>query len=400
MQIVCFSVATVFVLAIIRNSECFSAGWGGLVPLTSTDASSSGTTHYAITECALLRVAADYLTKVHGSTGLDGIGSSTGVCSKVKDDFNSIENEAKQLRVSSTFRSAVYGISTENVLVDGVEWYSERSHFDSESFTQASGLVAMRLNSAKNNLEADNLYHARAYFGQAMHTLQDFYAHSNWIELGRTEPNANIGSGIVLGKYASKSMPTCRNCNSTDCAKDNILPEIIENSWLTSGYFGLTPLAEKPLGKCSHGASVDYTTNKEATGFGINKDFATSDHGMFYHYDAARVAYEATKERLSQLWTQFGDTTFGRFLGFETTSLAIAIDTTGSMGPYIELVKQMAIRIVQSTIGDSAVLRPNKYILSPFNDPDYGPLLVTTDPQVCLVYSMILNDKWPTLGID
>ncbi|CAF1682537.1 unnamed protein product, partial [Adineta ricciae] len=194
-----FSIAAVLVLAVIRNSECFTAGWGGLIPLTSTEVSSSGTTHYAITECALLRIAADYLTKVHGSTDLDSIGSSTGVCSKVKDDFNSIENEVKRLRVSSTFRSAVYAISTENVLVDGLEWYNERSHFDGETFTQASGLVAMRLNSAKSNLGADNLYHARAYFGQAMHTLQDFYAHSNWIELGQTEPNTNIGSGIILG---------------------------------------------------------------------------------------------------------------------------------------------------------------------------------------------------------
>ncbi|CAF0964599.1 unnamed protein product [Adineta ricciae] len=379
-----FSIAAVLVLAVIRNSECFTAGWGGLIPLTSTEVSSSGTTHYAITECALLRIAADYLTKVHGSTDLDSIGSSTGVCSKVKDDFNSIENEVKRLRVSSTFRSAVYAISTENVLVDGLEWYNERSHFDGETFTQASGLVAMRLNSAKSNLGADNLYHARAYFGQAMHTLQDFYAHSNWIELGQTEPNTNIGSGIILGKYASKSMPTCRNCNSTDCAKDNILPEIIKDGWLTSGYFGLTPLAKKPLGKCSHGGSADATTDEEATGFGINKDYATSDHGMFYHYDAARVAYEATKQKLSQLWTQFGDTTFGRFLGLETTSLAIAIDTTGSMAPYIELVKQMAIRIVQSTTGDSAVLRPRNYILSPFNDPGYGPLVVTTNAQVLI----------------
>ncbi|UJR14901.1 hypothetical protein I4U23_001885 [Adineta vaga] len=242
----------------------------------------------------------------------------------------------------------------------------------------------MRLNAAETNLEADSMYGARNSFGEAMHTMQDFYAHSNWIELGRRETNANIGSGTALGKYAPKSMATCSNCTDASCATNNILPEIIENGWLTSGYFGLTGLASKPKGKCSHGGSKDKTTDEEAVGYGINKDDTTSDHGTKYHYDAAQVAYQATKQSLSKLWGKVGDTKFGHFLGFDTTSLAIAIDTTGSMSPYIELVKQMAIRIVQSTTGDSAILRPKTYILSPFNDPEFGPLLITTDPQVLI----------------
>lgn len=37
---------------------------------------------------------------------------------------------------------------------------------------------------------------ARFFLGQAMHTLQDFYAHSNWVELGHTDINEALGSTV------------------------------------------------------------------------------------------------------------------------------------------------------------------------------------------------------------
>lgn len=48
---------------------------------------------------------------------------------------------------------------------------------------------------------------------------------------------------------AAEDRATCRNCDGDDCSK-NILPDIIEEDVLTSGYFGVVPLVStKPKGK-------------------------------------------------------------------------------------------------------------------------------------------------------
>ena len=360
------------------------------VPFTTTSPSASGTTHYAITECALLRTAADYLTNVHGAVGLDTVGSSTGVCARVEADREAIEKETTRLRMSNRLRLAIYHVSKRNVVVDSTEPFNPDAHLDDESFAEGSTVVRIKIANAIYNLMDGDIDNARDDFGAALHTIQDFYSHSNWIELGNTEPNAFIGSDTPLGNYAPASMPTCRNCTNTSCAKSNILPEVIDNHVLTSGYFSACPVvpfslcftARKPRGKCSHGGGSDKTITLDAIGFGINKDSAVSDHGTFYHFEAPRVAYEATRQHLIQLWKEVGDELFGRFLGFQTTTLAFVIDTTGSMAPYIELVKKVAIRITELFTDDSLPTRPHLYILSPFNDPDFGRLIVTKDPRV------------------
>jgi hypothetical protein len=96
----------------------------------------------------------------------------------------------------------------------------------------------------------------RESFGALLHTVQDFYSHSNWIEIGHRDPNKGIGKYQILGKYASKGMRTCIDCKDDKC-RTNIHPSIIENNALTNGYFGLQVLGVnlgdtvKPVGKCS-----------------------------------------------------------------------------------------------------------------------------------------------------
>ena len=68
-------------------------------------------------------------------------------------------------------------------------------------------------------------------------------------------------------------------------------------------------------------------------------------------------------------------TNFANFLGFRGQSLVIAIDDTGSMQPSIDAVKKTAINLIndhQSSFN---------YILSPFNDPTWGPLTITKDKE-------------------
>ncbi|CAF1685410.1 unnamed protein product [Rotaria magnacalcarata] len=86
-------------------------------------------------------------------------------------------------------------------------------------------------------------------------------------------------------------------------------------------------------------------------------------------------------QELESLWSTVGNDNFGRFLGFHSSSLVIVIDTTGSMGPVIELVKELTIAIIEFTRGENAFFRPSNYIFSPFNDPEWGPLTITTDAQ-------------------
>ena len=56
-----------------------------------------------------------------------------------------------------------------------------------------------------------DLKQARQLLGQLLHTLQDFYSHSNWIELGKKDINERIGIYEDLGPVAGKDEATCKN---------------------------------------------------------------------------------------------------------------------------------------------------------------------------------------------
>jgi hypothetical protein len=57
---------------------------------------------------------------------------------------------------------------------------------------------------------------ARGRIGDLLHTLQDFYSHSNWIEMGKGEINDRIGIQEDIGQIAGINQATC---TSDGCAK-------------------------------------------------------------------------------------------------------------------------------------------------------------------------------------
>jgi hypothetical protein len=61
-----------------------------------------------------------------------------------------------------------------------------------------------------------DLDQARGRIGDLLHTLQDFYSHSNWIEMGRTEINDRIGLQNEIGQIAGINQATC---SSNGCTK-------------------------------------------------------------------------------------------------------------------------------------------------------------------------------------
>lgn len=64
-----------------------------------------------------------------------------------------------------------------------------------------------------------DLTHAREILGQSFHTLQDFYSHSNWVEMGRTDVNELIGFNETIGAVAAPNQATCTSDGCTKIVK-------------------------------------------------------------------------------------------------------------------------------------------------------------------------------------
>jgi hypothetical protein len=108
--------------------------------------------------------------------------------------------------------------ATANAGVDSDQYHSA-NHCDAENFSECHALL---LTNKKGVIEALKATHkrvsdARSFLGQALHTLQDFYSHSNWIEMNDgdgTKLNQNIGvEGIVMQNTDEKET-TCGVCSA------------------------------------------------------------------------------------------------------------------------------------------------------------------------------------------
>ncbi|XP_040038303.2 von Willebrand factor A domain-containing protein 7 [Gasterosteus aculeatus] len=283
---------------------------------------------------------------------------------------------------SKNYRQAIIFITLRNIRVDIRHALNGSFHFDEELFVQGRNIITEGIMVVKASNKQGNFESARQKMGEILHPLQDFYSHSNWVELGNKFPNANlIRSDTSIGNLADRNRATCRNCDGDDC-RNNILADIIEEKVLTSGYFGVVPFAStKPKGKCSHGGAGDQTSKIEPKG-GINKDSFDASHGHL-HPDAANLAIAATSWLLEDIRGAAGDRPFLQMLGISKGSskaLCFVIDTTKSMSDDIEAVRAVTSSIIDNEVGTEN--EPSAYILVPFNDPDFGPMTKTTDPKV------------------
>lgn len=253
-------------------------------------------------------------------------------------------------------------------------------HFDGENFAGGQRFVLDNRNLVLITLESDNAAGARTYLGQALHAIQDFYTHTNWIELGNSSPHPQLGVvGATITGTASLFDRTCVDCirlfppDCPDCSSN------LRTGLLTSGYFGGEDRTKPSPSKCSHGSPKD-SSALGVRGEGISKDVPFCDGAPHanLHNIAAILAREATQKFIRELRADLTDSQLKLLLGVGPT-LAMAIDTTGSMGSIIAQVKSIATGIVDSRIDTEE--EPSKYILVPFNDPGVGPTTVTTDPN-------------------
>eukprot|EP00063_Salmo_salar_P090551 XP_014065386.1 PREDICTED: von Willebrand factor A domain-containing protein 7-like [Salmo salar] len=137
--------------------------------------------------------------------------------------------------------------------------------------------------------------------------------------------------------------------------------------------------AAKPKGKCSHGGAADLTSYEVPRG-GISKDKRRSNN-VALHTSAVTVATTATLQLLDDIRGAAGDNDYLRLMGIARSSVvAFVIDTTGSMRVDILEAKRVVNEIIDSKKGTQD--EPSQYILVPFNDPGFGPLIRTTNPDV------------------
>ncbi|KAL4647360.1 von Willebrand factor A domain-containing protein 7-like [Arapaima gigas] len=325
-------------------------------------------THQYMTEQALLNVTLDTLSAHR---------------------LQHFPDTSEQTGLGRGFWRAVGEVVRANANVDF--WSSTRSdpeyHFDSERVEGATAKLREFWNQTLMSIRNKEYQGARKSLGQLLHSLQDFYSHSNWVEMGQQsvylhllhpeEPSVPV---------ASVDIPTCAECYTTTC-RDNVLPKLTQGQHpplLTTGYFSTHPV--KPPGKCSHGGLLDSSRHHEAKG-GINKDSTSpifSPH-HYLHTEAARLATVATMAVLLDLRDAVGASSFLRLLSVrQQPALVFVMDTTGSMFEEITAARLRALSIIQDRAHDPE--QPGTYLLVPFHDPDVGPVYETEDPEQFMLY--------------
>jgi Tol biopolymer transport system component/subtilisin-like proprotein convertase family protein len=261
-------------------------------------------------------------------------------------------------------------------------------HFDGEQFFTSQERLKVYKQRIDERMSffpsGQQLYESQYYLGRALHTLQDFYSHSNWVELDPSPPieiNHGLGDfGITLSNPAA-NIRTCAECTRNICTQ---CENTLITQFLTTGYYGddIETKDKKPPGKCSHGGNVLGVADTSGKGLihaGINKDTrdcVISPHNE-KHLLAAGAAIEATKEYLKEVRDLIGNPNMRILLG-GFPRIGFVVDTTGSMGGEIASVQQQILSFVQTR---ASLNIPTMYFLFPFNDPGFGTITMTSDPN-------------------
>ncbi|RFP25999.1 hypothetical protein D0T25_02105 [Duganella sp. BJB488] len=258
---------------------------------------------------------------------------------------------------------------------------SSAKHFDGENAAGAQLRLATLKQNVLDALRSDpiNATGARDNLGSALHTIQDFYSHSNWVEQGNSGAHPGVGRPGAL-PFAGPATPTCAGFTDTGlfCANSSNLT----GGLLTSGYYGGEDRVKPGAFKCSHGGPLDKSSpSSDPLGYfreGINKDTLYCDISPHsgYHNTAASAAIAATQQFVEDIKAEITPAQLKALLGAGPT-LAFAIDTTGSMGGIIAGVRDSATSIVDARLGTDE--EPLQYVLAPFNDPFTGPTIATND---------------------
>ncbi|KAL1023659.1 hypothetical protein UPYG_G00044190 [Umbra pygmaea] len=168
-------------MSLLRGTEAFKP----LLP------SKGSVTHRDITEKAILRKTAEVCRDLSAAQGWH--------FSLPIDDSLSISKLQKACSADSpsifssvNFHTSIVTMYLSNALVDLRYLLSDEHHFDGETFMQGRELITRGMSAVKAGVKKESFLSARRELGSISHTLQDFYSHSNWVELGNRRPYSTL----------------------------------------------------------------------------------------------------------------------------------------------------------------------------------------------------------------
>ncbi|KAJ6263716.1 hypothetical protein Dda_2286 [Drechslerella dactyloides] len=265
------------------------------------------TLHFLLCLVTLPHVLAFIPTDLKAAFGFFGTSHETQTKNAIKLIWKAYFGEGAANIPTAAMTRALKEISGANAFVDEDQEKGEL-HFDGESFTEGQERLVDFANWTIEAVRNNDSIGARKLLGQALHTVQDFYAHSNYLEMQlaagskKLVPHPGLGIEGTMFHPLAKTVDTCKPCeNSIQCTEGcekNLLP-----AGLTSGYYGGEPNYPKPSKfKCSHGGFLDTSSLLFGApavyfGQGINKDSKSckfSPH-VDFHDRAAELATVATR---------------------------------------------------------------------------------------------------------
>lgn len=227
------------------------------------------------------------------------------------------------------------------------------AHFDGERLEASNRRVIKFMKKIDKALSKSDYSTARQLSGQVLHTIQDFYSHSNWVEMSSNKINSAIGTTEFSKRIPSTKFSDSNQCKSNcelvtiKCSLSlNVISIIMKRlnsnirlncplkyykcsgnivtlNKMLSGYSRNSRLrngtrVNNPGGmnKCNHGGIVDPDSFvKDALG-GINKDagiYLISPHANL-HVKAVDLAILHTEHFFNSIRQKFGDIKFAEFL--------------------------------------------------------------------------------------
>lgn len=219
------------------------------------------------------------LATVPGIPSIPGIANHEKITARAlgPDHFNF--DEVKLSNGSSAYFTpqAIHDIQNGNMLTDR-DVFTPSIHFDDESFKEGTERLFKLQQKIKEAALAGTYLLGRYLLGESLHSVQDFYAHTTWVE--------QHGNGIQLAPLGLQSFNGVPSTIAT-CSPIGIKRPV----QLTSGYFSIDQAVVgrdnydtsnffdslyHPPHKCVHG--IASRRNNESSGAGINKDNALRDN--------------------------------------------------------------------------------------------------------------------------
>lgn len=323
-----------------------------------------------------------------------------------------------------------------NVVINGLEvdlpgeLRNPVAHCDNDRIEACSELIRSRRfivrTLLKNYLATGNITYlglARGYLGKALHTLQDFYAHSNHADVntGGETFDALTGYNVAaIGMYAhSPTVSVCdaraptfawvafptwgNNGGNWQLTGAGLTKEKYTTGWFENLTYAGQAVASDTPGKsrCDHGteASLDIRLTGFRVVSGISKDvpYSPLDDKTEDEKEAriaggqpteihSRASYQAALHTRKFLETVIAaikpgtstadqDKMISALLGVETETpvYGFVIDRTGSMSSIIGGVKTQIQKLIDESVlkgGDAAT---RKFMVVDYGDPDVSP---------------------------